>query len=84
MRNLAERFLLAIPVSFLGSMVPVNDAIFCVSNDDRVGRQVEQPGLFSQTPLRLFLFGDIARNFGDADNFPVLILDRRNSQRDVD
>ena len=84
MCHFAERFLRRIAVEFARAVVPISDAVLPVAYENRVVGEIEQPRLLGQTPLCLFLFRDIARNFGNTDNLAVWILDRRNGERNVD
>jgi len=64
--------------------IPINDPVLMIAHDDCIVGQIEESCLFRQASLRLFLFGDIASNFRNAENFPSRTLDRRNRQRNID
>jgi hypothetical protein len=83
-RNFSERFFGRETVHFLRASIPINDPVLMIANDDCVVGQIEEPRLFSQASFGLFLFGDVACNFRNADNFPFRVFDRRNRQRNID
>jgi hypothetical protein len=82
--DFAKRLLTRIAVQFARAIIPISDAVLPVAYENRFVGEIQQPRLFGQTPLCLFLFRDIARNFGNTDNLALRTLDRRNGERNVD
>src|SRR6266567_2309953 len=88
-RGFAQGFRPGPPIHFFHAAVPKNDAIIQIASQD-VG-QIEHLGLFTQNRRLLFqrgvgplAFGDVAGDGGEANDFVVRILDRRDRERHFD
>src|SRR6516162_2931829 len=74
----AERLLGRIAVEFAGATIPVDDPVPPVANENRVVGEIQQASLLGQLSPRGFTFGDVAGDFGNADNLALRVFDRRN------
>src|SRR5580704_14815951 len=68
----------------LRAFVPAcDDAVQIFANDGVVGR-IDDGSKKAANALGVVVFGDVAGDFGCADNLALIVSDRRNGQRDIE
>jgi hypothetical protein len=77
-RNLAHGFLTGKAVHILRSAIPIQDAIPCNTDKNRIASQIEQACLFDQTLFGPLPIADVACDLRSTDNLSFEVLDRRN------